>query len=64
MRWLFILVLVVLVGCVLSIIWMNDPGRGLNNGSLGGAPPAGQNPLTGQPPTGDPAPSTPSPGSS
>jgi hypothetical protein len=27
MRWLFILVLAVLVSCVLSIVWMNDASR-------------------------------------
>jgi hypothetical protein len=27
MRWLFIAVLLILIGCVLSIVWMNDPGQ-------------------------------------
>ncbi len=27
MRWLFITLLAVLVGCVLSIIWIDDSGR-------------------------------------
>jgi cell division protein FtsL len=27
MRWLFILVLILLVACVLSLVWMNDKSR-------------------------------------
>ncbi|AYD00115.1 hypothetical protein [Neorhizobium sp. NCHU2750] len=55
MRWLFILVLALLVACVLSIIWMNDARRFPAGGQLQGgglSDGAGQeNPLTGQRPT-------------
>jgi hypothetical protein len=55
LRWLFILVLGLLVACVLSIIWMNDARRFPAGGQLqGGHMSEGsgqQNPLTGQPPT-------------
>ncbi len=51
MRWLFILVLGLLVACVLSIIWMNDANRFPAGGHLQGGDPTQQNPLTGQPPT-------------
>lgn len=55
MRWLFILVLGLLVACVLSIIWMNDArrfpaGGQLQGGQLGDGS-GQQNPLTGQAPT-------------
>ncbi|MCQ1833963.1 hypothetical protein [Neorhizobium galegae] len=48
MRWLFIVVLLILIGCVLSIGWMNDPG----NGRIEATPPQQQNPL--EPPPGIP----------
>ncbi|CDZ29550.1 MULTISPECIES: hypothetical protein [Neorhizobium] len=48
MRWLFIAVLLILVGCVLSIIWMNDAGLG----RMEVTQPQPQNPLA--PPPGTP----------
>jgi len=51
LRWLFILVLGLLVACVLSIIWMNDANRFPAGGQLQGGQIGEQNPLTGQPPT-------------
>ncbi|CAN7216313.1 hypothetical protein [Neorhizobium sp. LjRoot104] len=48
MRWLFIAVLLILVGCVLSIIWMNDSGVG----RMEVTQPQPQNPLA--PPPGTP----------
>jgi hypothetical protein len=54
MRWLFILVLGLLVACVLSIIWMNDARRFPTGGQLDAPPSGEQNPLTGQPPTRSP----------
>ncbi|WP_152564393.1 hypothetical protein [Neorhizobium vignae] len=48
MRWLFIAVLVILVGCVLSIIWLNDAGLG----RIEVTQPQPQNPLA--PPPGTP----------
>ena len=49
MRWLFIAVLVILVGCVLSIIWLNDAGLG----RIEVTQPQPQNPLA--PPPGTPS---------
>ncbi|MGK6315334.1 hypothetical protein [Neorhizobium sp. DT-125] len=47
MRWLFIAVLAILVGCVLSIIWMNDDGQWPQGDSrMEGAQPPPQNPLS------------------
>jgi len=46
MRWLFIAVLAILVGCVLSIIWMNDDSRWPQGDSrMQGTQPSQQEPL-------------------
>ncbi|MGK9050274.1 hypothetical protein QTA58_02905 [Neorhizobium sp. CSC1952] len=53
MRWLFVAVLAILVGCVLSIIWMNDDGQWPHGDSrMEGPQSQPQNPLS--PPPGNP----------
>ncbi|WP_162894689.1 hypothetical protein [Rhizobium terrae] len=49
MRWLFIGILLILIGCVLSIIWLNDPGDSRLDGA--GPPQEQQAPLTSPPGT-------------
>ncbi|MFB9951436.1 hypothetical protein ACFFP0_21515 [Rhizobium puerariae] len=52
MRWLFIAVLAILVGCILSIIWMNDDSNWPRSGNrVDGTQPSQQNPLVPPPPT-------------
>ncbi|MCC2608943.1 hypothetical protein [Neorhizobium petrolearium] len=48
MRWLFIAVLGILIGCVLSIIWMNDSNWPQGDSRVGG--PSPQDPLVAPPP--------------